>query len=113
MKIYGGVCLQVAQKIAKQHPDIKFNDRIVDNMSMQLVQNPKEYDVIVMPNLYGDILSDLAAGLVGGLGPAPGAHLGDEIALVGAAHRTAPKSAPPNPLHPLALLLVRCMYPRP
>src|SRR4030088_571522 len=79
MKFTDGLFLQVAQEIAKEHPDIQFNDRIVDNMSMQLVQNPKEYDVIVLPNLYGDILSDLAAGLVGGLGLAPGANLGAEI----------------------------------
>src|SRR5260370_9411181 len=73
MKFTDGLFLQVAQEIAKQHPDIQFNDRIVDNMSMQLVQNPKEYDVIVLPNLSGDILSDLASGLLGapGLSPAP------------------------------------------
>src|SRR5260370_26017512 len=105
MKIYGGVCLQVAQEIAKEHPDIKFNDRIVDNMSMQLVQNPREYDVIVMPNLYGDILSDLAAGLVGGLGLAPGANLGDEIALFEATHGSAPKYAGTNKINPMAMML--------
>jgi len=96
MKFTDGLFLQVAQQIAKEHPDIQFNDRIVDNMSMQLVQNPKEYDVIVMPNLYGDILSDLAAGLVGGLGLAPGANLGDEIALFEATHGSAPKYAGTN-----------------
>src|SRR2546430_2415815 len=64
MKFTDGLFLQVAEEIAKEHPDIQFNDRIVDNMSMQLVQNPREYDVIVMPNLYGDILSDLAAALM-------------------------------------------------
>src|SRR5207249_3104825 len=84
---------------------IQFHDRIVDNMSMQLVQNPKEYDVIVMPNLYGDILSDLAAGLVGGLGLAPGANLGDEIALFEATHGSAPKYAGTNKINPMAMML--------
>ncbi len=105
MKFTDGLFLQVAQEIAKEHPDIQFNDRIVDNMSMQLVQNPKEYDVIVMPNLYGDILSDLAAGLVGGLGLAPGANLGDEIALFEATHGSAPKYAGTNKINPMAMML--------
>jgi isocitrate dehydrogenase (NAD+) len=105
MKFTDGLFLQVAQEIAKEHPDIQFNDRIVDNMSMQLVQNPKEYDVIVMPNLYGDILSDLAAGLVGGLGLAPGANLGDEIALFEATHGSAPKYAGTNKSNPMAMML--------
>jgi len=105
MKFTDGLFLQVAQEIAKEHPDIQFNDRIVDNMSMQLVQNPKEYDVIVMPNLYGDILSDLAAGLVGGLGLAPGANLGDEIALFEATHGSAPKYAGTNRINPMAMML--------
>ncbi len=105
MKFTDGLFLQVAQEIAKEHPDLQFNDRIVDNMSMQLVQNPKEYDVIVMPNLYGDILSDLAAGLVGGLGLAPGANLGDEIALFEATHGSAPKYAGTNKINPMAMML--------
>lgn len=105
MKFTDGLFLQVAQEIAKEHPDIQFNDRIVDNMSMQLVQNPKEYDVIVMPNLYGDILSDLAAGLVGGLGLAPGANLGDGIALFEATHGSAPKYAGTNRINPMAMML--------
>jgi 3-isopropylmalate dehydrogenase len=105
MKFTDGLFLQVAQEIAKEHPDIQFNDRIVDNMSMQLVQNPKEYDVIVLPNLYGDILSDLAAGLVGGLGLAPGANLGDEIALFEATHGSAPKYAGTNRINPMAMML--------
>src|SRR5437763_16231682 len=105
MNFTDGLFLQVAQEIAKEHPDIQFNDRIVDNMSMQLVQNPKEYDVIVMPNLYGDILSDLAAGLVGGLGLAPGANLGDEIALFEATHGSAPKYAGLNRINPMAMML--------
>ena len=105
MKFTDGLFLQVAEEIAKEHPDIQFNDRIVDNMSMQLVQNPREYDVIVMPNLYGDILSDLAAGLVGGLGLAPGANLGDEIALFEATHGSAPKYAGTNRINPMAMML--------
>jgi isocitrate dehydrogenase (NAD+) len=105
MKFTDGLFLSVAEEIAKEHPDIQFNDRIVDNMSMQLVQNPREYDVIVMPNLYGDILSDLAAGLVGGLGLAPGANLGDEIALFEATHGSAPKYAGMNRINPMAMML--------
>jgi isocitrate dehydrogenase (NAD+) len=105
MKFTDGLFLAVAEEIAKEHPDIQFNDRIVDNMSMQLVQNPREYDVIVMPNLYGDILSDLAAGLVGGLGLAPGANLGDEIALFEATHGSAPKYAGMNRINPMAMML--------
>src|SRR5437868_5291917 len=105
MKFTDGLFLQVAEEIAKEHPDMQFNDRIVDNMSMQLVQNPREYDVIVMPNLYGDILSDLCAGLVGGLGLAPGANLGDEIALFEATHGSAPKYAGTNKINPMAMML--------
>jgi isocitrate dehydrogenase (NAD+) len=105
MKFTDGLFLSVAEEIAKEHPDIQFNDRIVDNMSMQLVQNPREYDVIVLPNLYGDILSDLAAGLVGGLGLAPGANLGDEIALFEATHGSAPKYAGMNRINPMAMML--------
>ena len=105
MKFTDGLFLAVAEEIAKEHPDIQFNDRIVDNMSMQLVQNPREYDVMVLPNLYGDILSDLCAGLVGGLGLAPGANLGDEIALFEATHGSAPKYAGMNKINPMAMML--------
>jgi isocitrate dehydrogenase (NAD+) len=105
MKFTDGLFLQVAQEIAREHPDIEFNDRIVDNMSMQLVQYPEEYDVLVLPNLYGDVLSDLAAGLVGGLGLAPGANLGDEIALFEATHGSAPKYAGMNRINPMAMML--------
>ncbi|HET9847603.1 MAG TPA: isocitrate/isopropylmalate dehydrogenase family protein [Candidatus Dormibacteraeota bacterium] len=105
MKFTDGLFLAVAEEIAKEHPDIQFNDRIVDNMSMQLVQNPREYDVMVLPNLYGDIISDLAAGLVGGLGLAPGANLGDEIALFEATHGSAPKYAGLNKINPMAMML--------
>jgi isocitrate dehydrogenase (NAD+) len=105
MKYTDGLFLAVAEEIAKEHPDIQFNDRIVDNMSMQLVQNPREYDVMVLPNLYGDIISDLAAGLVGGLGLAPGANLGDEIAVFEATHGSAPKYAGLNKINPMAMML--------
>jgi isocitrate dehydrogenase (NAD+) len=105
MKFTDGLFLQVAQAVAAENPDIQFNDRIVDNMAMQLVQNPKEYDVLVLPNLYGDILSDLAAGLVGGLGLAPGANLGDEIAVFEATHGSAPKYAGMNRINPMAMML--------
>jgi len=77
----------------------------VDNMSMQLVQYPEEYDVLVLPNLYGDILSDLAAGLVGGLGLAPGANLGETVALFEATHGSAPKYAGMNRINPMAMML--------
>jgi isocitrate dehydrogenase (NAD+) len=105
MKFTDGLYLQVAQEVAKEYPDVEFNDRIVDNMSMQLVQNPHEYDVLVLPNLYGDILSDLAAGLVGGLGLAPGANLGDHIAVFEATHGSAPKYAGLNKINPMAMML--------
>src|SRR5437899_210512 len=105
MKYTDGLFLQVAEEIAKEHPDIQFNDRIVDNMSMQLVQNPREYDVIVLPNLYGDILSDLAAGLVGGLGLAPGANRGDERARLGATQGRARNHAGTNKINPMAMML--------
>ena len=78
MKYSDGLFLRVAREVAKDYPDIEFEDRIVDNMCMQLVQKPELYDVLVLPNLYGDILSDLCAGLVGGLGVAPGANIGDD-----------------------------------
>ena len=86
--------------MAKEYPDIEFEDRIVDNMCMQLVQKPELYDVLVLPNLYGDILSDLAAGLVGGLGVAPGANIGPEGAVFEATHGSAPKYKGQNKVNP-------------
>ncbi|MDD5660102.1 MAG: isocitrate/isopropylmalate family dehydrogenase, partial [Actinomycetota bacterium] len=91
--------------IALEYPDIESEDRIVDNMCMQLVQKPEIYDVLVLPNLYGDIISDLAAGLVGGLGVAPGANIGDEIALFEATHGSAPKYKGLNKVNPTAMML--------
>ena len=89
MKFSDGLCLETSRRVAKDYPDIEFEDRIVDNMCMQLVQKPELYDVLVLPNLYGDILSDLAAGLVGGLGVAPGANIGPEGAVFEATHGSA------------------------
>ncbi|MBI4115332.1 MAG: isocitrate/isopropylmalate dehydrogenase family protein [Candidatus Omnitrophica bacterium] len=105
MKFTDGLFLEVAREVAKRYPAIEFEDRIVDNMSMQLVQNPENYDVLVLSNLYGDILSDLCAGLIGGLGVAPGANLGDKHALFEAVHGSAPKYKGQNKVNPTALLL--------
>ena len=91
--------------MAKKYPDIQFEDRIVDNMCMQLVQKPELYDVLVLPNLYGDILSDLCAGLVGGLGVAPGANIGTNGALFEATHGSAPKYKGLNKVNPVAMIL--------
>jgi isocitrate dehydrogenase (NAD+) len=104
MKYTDGLWLRVAQEVAQEFPDLEFEDRIVDNMSMQLVQKPELYDVMVMPNLYGDILSDLCAGLVGGLGLAPGANMGDEIAVFEATHGSAPRYAGKNVANPMAMM---------
>jgi len=105
MKYTDGLFLEVARGVAAEYGDIEFEDRIVDNMAMQLVQKPELYDVILCPNLYGDILSDLCAGLVGGLGMAPGANLGDELALFEPVHGSAPKYAGLNKVNPGALIL--------
>ena len=105
MKHTDGLFLHVAQEVAKDYPDIEFEDRIVDNMCMQLVQKPELYDMLVLPNLYGDIVSDLGAGLIGGLGLAPGANIGDEVALFEATHGSAPKYAGQNKMNPMAMLL--------
>jgi isocitrate dehydrogenase (NAD+) len=105
MKHTDGLWLEVSRDVAKRYPDIEFEDRIVDNMCMQLVQKPELYDVLVLPNLYGDILSDLCAGLVGGLGVAPGANIGDDGAVFEATHGSAPKYAGQNKVNPTALIL--------
>ncbi len=105
MKFSDGLFLEVARDIAKKYPDIEFDDRIVDNMSMQLVQMPENYDVLVLPNLYGDILSDLCAGLIGGLGVAPGANIGERGALFEATHGSAPKYKGLNKVNPTAVIL--------
>ncbi len=105
MKHSDGLFLDTARKVAEQFPDVEFDDRIVDNMCMQLVQKPELYDVLVLPNLYGDIVSDLSAGLVGGLGMAPGANIGPEGAVFEATHGSAPKYKGMNKVNPTALIL--------
>jgi isocitrate dehydrogenase (NAD+) len=105
MKYSDGLFLETARDVARSYPDIEFEDRIVDNMCMQLVQKPQLYDVIVLPNLYGDIVSDLAAGLIGGLGIAPGANLGEEYAVFEPVHGSAPKYKGLNKVNPLAMIL--------
>jgi isocitrate dehydrogenase (NAD+) len=104
MKCSDGLFLETARNVAKKYPDIEFEDRIVDNMCMQLVQKPEIYDVLVLPNLYGDVVSDLAAGLIGGLGLAPGANLGEEIAVFEPVHGSAPKYKGLNKVNPLAMI---------
>lgn len=105
MKYSDGLFLEVARNVAAGYPDVEFEDRIVDNMCMQLVQKPELYDVLVLPNLYGDILSDLAAGLIGGLGLAPGANIGDDIAVFEPTHGSAPKYKGLNKVNPIAMIL--------
>jgi isocitrate dehydrogenase (NAD+) len=105
MKFSDGLWLRVAREVAAENEDIQFDDRIVDNMCMQLVQRPEEYDVLVLPNLYGDVLSDLCAGMIGGLGVAPGANYGDDVAVFEPTHGSAPKYAGQNKVNPIAQLL--------
>ncbi|MEC9490223.1 MAG: isocitrate/isopropylmalate dehydrogenase family protein [Halanaerobiales bacterium] len=108
LKFSDGLFLEEARKVAAKyketHPEIEFDDKIVDNMCMQMVQYPEQYDVLVMPNLYGDIVSDLGAGLIGGLGLAPGMNLGDDLAVFEAVHGSAPDIAGQNKANPVALL---------
>lgn len=105
LKITDGLFLEVARELSNSYPEINVEETIIDNMCMQLVTNPEKYKVIVTMNLYGDILSDLAAGLVGGLGVAPGANIGDDIAIFEAVHGSAPDIAGQNKANPIALLL--------
>lgn len=105
MKLSDGLFLRCSKEVAEKHKTIEFSDMIVDAMSMRLVQSPENYDVLVMPNLYGDILSDMAAGLVGGLGVVPGANIGDEIAVFEAVHGSAPDIAGKNIANPTAAIL--------
>lgn len=113
MKFTDGLFLKVAQDVAKEyariHPEIEFSDCIVDNMCMQLVQKPELYDVLVLPNLYGDIISDLCAGLVGGLGITAGANIGNNAAMFEAVHGSAPKYAGQNKVNPSAFLFAAKM----
>ena len=105
LKLSDGLFLEAARDIAGKYPQIEFEDRIVDNMAMQLVLKPEQYDVMVMPNLYGDILSDLCAGLVGGLGLVPGANIGEEAALFEPVHGSAPKYTGKNYVNPSAMIM--------
>jgi isocitrate dehydrogenase (NAD+) len=105
MKFTDGLWLRVAEQVASENDDIEFDERIVDNMCMQLVQRPEEYDTLVLPNLYGDVLSDLAAGMIGGLGMAPGANFGEGIAIFEPTHGSAPKYTGQNKVNPMAQML--------
>jgi isocitrate dehydrogenase (NAD+) len=109
MKFSGGLFLEVGKKVAEEFPDIQCNDVIIDNMAMQLVLNPNQYDVIVTTNLFGDILSDLCSGLVGGLGVAPGANIGKDAAIFEAVHGSAPDIAGKDIANPSALILGAAM----
>ena len=105
MKFSDGLFLEVAHDVAKEYLDVEFSHRIVDNMCMQMVQYPAQYDVLVLPNLYGDIISDLAAGMIGGLGVAPGANIGEEGAVFEATHGSAPDIAGLDLANPCGLVL--------
>jgi len=105
MKYSDGLYLKTATEVAEEYPEIEFEERIVDNMCMQLAQKPELYDVLVLPNLYGDIISDLGAGIVGGLGVAPGANIGPDGAVFEATHGSAPKYKGQNKVNPTALIL--------
>jgi isocitrate dehydrogenase (NAD+) len=105
MKFTDGLYLRVAREVAQENEDIEFEDRIVDNIAMQLVQRPEEYDVLVCPNLYGDIVSDLCAGLIGGLGLAPGGNFGLDAAVFEPTHGSAPKYTGQNRVNPMAMML--------
>jgi isocitrate dehydrogenase (NAD+) len=105
LKFSDGLFLASAREVAKDYPDIKFDDIIIDNLCMQLVRRPQQFDVLVLPNLYGDIVSELGAGLVGGLGVTPGANLGDDIAVFEPTHGSAPKYKGLNKINPMAMIL--------
>ncbi len=105
MKFTDGLFYETAREVAKNYPNIEYEERLIDNMCMQLVQKPELYDVLVLPNLYGDIISDLCAGLIGGLGIAPGANIGEGIALFEPVHGSAPKYKGLNKVNPTAMIL--------
>ena len=109
MKFSDGLFLEAAREVAREYPDVAFEDRIIDNLAMQLVQRPEDHDVLVLPNLYGDILSDLCAGIIGGLGVAPGVNLGDDRAVFEATHGTASRYRGLNRANPMALMLCGAM----
>ncbi|NLA05788.1 MAG: isocitrate/isopropylmalate dehydrogenase family protein [Firmicutes bacterium] len=109
LKLSDGLFLEAVRSVAAEYPGVEFEERIVDNMAMQLVQKPHFYDVMVMPNLYGDILSDLCAGLIGGLGLAPSANIGDGIALFEPVHGSAPKYRGKDRVNPTAMILTAAL----
>ncbi|HYY77576.1 MAG TPA: isocitrate/isopropylmalate dehydrogenase family protein [Actinomycetes bacterium] len=105
MKHTDGLFYAVSREVAKEYPDVDYDEYLVDNICMQLVQKPENFDVLLLPNLYGDIVSDLGAGLVGGLGVAPGANLGEGVAVFEATHGSAPKYKGQNKVNPMAMML--------
>lgn len=109
MKISDGLFLECIRDVSKKYPEIEYEEVIVDNMCMQLVMNPQKYDVLVLPNLYGDIISDLGAGLIGGLGLVPGANIGDNIGIFESVHGSAPDIAGRNIANPIACILSGAM----
>ncbi len=109
MKFSDGLFLHTVRRVAGEHPDVAFEDRIIDNLTMQLVQRPEDYDVLVLPNLYGDILSELCAGLVGGLGVAPSANIGEDLAVFEPTHGSAPRYRGLGRANPMAMMLAGAM----
>ena len=109
MKFTDGLFLEVARRLAGEFPQVAFEDRIIDALCMQLVQSPERFDVLVLPNFYGDVVSDVAAGLIGGLGVAPGGHVGDAMAVFEATHGTAPHLAGTNRANPVGVMLSAAM----
>jgi isocitrate dehydrogenase (NAD+) len=109
LKFSDGIFLDSAREVAKEYPSIAFEDVVIDALCMRLARNPQQYDVIVLPNLYGDIVSDLCAGLIGGLGLAPGANMSDNIAVFEPTHGSAPKYAGQNKVNPMAMMLSATM----
>jgi isocitrate dehydrogenase (NAD+) len=105
LKFSDGLFLDTAREVAKEYSDIEFSDMLVDAICMELVRKPRMFDVLVLPNLYGDIISDLCAGLVGGMGVAPGANIGDAVAVFEPTHGSAPKYAGQNKVNPMATML--------
>ncbi|NWF77228.1 MAG: isocitrate/isopropylmalate dehydrogenase family protein [Chloroflexi bacterium] len=105
LKFSDGLFLDTAREVAKGYSDIEFSDMLVDATCMELVRKPQMFDVLMLPNLYGDIISDLCAGLVGGMGVAPGANIGDEVAIFEPTHGSAPKYAGQNKVNPMAMML--------
>jgi isocitrate dehydrogenase (NAD+) len=109
LKYSDGIFLNTAREIAGKYSDIEFDDMVIDALCMRLAKNPQSFDVLVLPNLYGDIVSDLCAGLIGGLGIAPGANFGDEIAIFEPTHGSAPKYAGKDKVNPIAMMLTGVM----